>query len=77
MTDNDNTSHFPKLNDTNYPEWSVRMDAELIRKSLWGNIKIVIDETGKDADAVKAELQAMLNKRNAQKMAEARAEIIL
>ena len=53
------------------------MEAELIRKSLWGNIEIVIDETGKDADAVKAELQAKLNKRNAQKMAEARAEMIL
>jgi hypothetical protein len=77
MTDNDNSSHFPKLNDTNYAEWSVYMEAELIRKSLWGNIEIIIDKTGKDANTVRAEWQLKLNKWNLQKMVEALSEMLL
>ncbi|KAL4082077.1 hypothetical protein V8B97DRAFT_1913928 [Scleroderma yunnanense] len=31
-------SHFPKLTDTNYSNWSIMMEAELIRKGLWTGV---------------------------------------
>jgi gag-polypeptide of LTR copia-type/Domain of unknown function (DUF4219)/Zinc knuckle len=71
------TSRFPKLNDTNYAEWHMRMEAELIRKGLWGNVEIVVDTTGKDDDTIEAEIALKKGKRGAQKMAETRAELIL
>ena len=78
MSDHDSTSRFTRLNDTNYPEWALRMEAELVHKGLWTNVmEILVDTEGKaDAD-VKKEYETKLGKRSATKMAEARAEMIL
>jgi hypothetical protein len=47
MTD-DSSAHFPKLNDTNYAQWSIMMEAELTRKGLWMNIvEVVVEKDGK------------------------------
>ena len=49
----DTTVRFPNLNDSNYAEWSVQMEAILIRRGLWSMVKIPI--SGVDAEgAVKA-----------------------
>jgi hypothetical protein len=73
--DSDRTPRFPLLGNGNYGEWSIRMEAELIRKGLWDQVYVEVDITGKTEDEVKAELQKLMTKRK--KMAEARAEIIL
>ena len=69
--------HFPLLNDSNYIEWAMRMEAELVRKKLWFNV-IEIDgeapEGEEDATKWKA---GKLAKRSKEKMQEARAEMIL
>jgi hypothetical protein len=67
----DHSTRFPKLNDSNYVEWSLMMEAELIHKQLWGMINVVVDEEGKDAETVAKELEAKKAKRGAQKMSEA------
>jgi len=33
----DEKTHFPLLNNDNYMEWSIHMEAELICKGLWDN----------------------------------------
>ena len=71
-----------RLNDTNYAEWSLRMEAILIRGGLWGMIKPEIDQrkedgTEKDASTIALELEVALKARTVSKMNEARAEIIL
>jgi len=76
MSEN-SSSHFPRLNDTNYVKWAMRMEAELIRRNLWAMVKVVVDEDGKDADIIQAEWMAKKNKQSMQKMAEARSELIL
>lgn len=69
---------FAKLgNGGNYYEWAVRMEAILIRQNLWSMVEVSVDETGKDASTIAAELEKELKKRGTQKMAEARAEMIL
>ena len=73
----DHSTRFPKLNDSNYAEWSLMMEAELVRKGLWGMVKIIVEEEGKDAETVAKELEGKKAKRGAQKMSEARAEMIL
>ncbi|OJA16104.1 hypothetical protein AZE42_12878 [Rhizopogon vesiculosus] len=75
--DSDRISHFPLLHDGNYGKWSIRMEAELIWKGLWDMVFVEVDLNGKTDDEVKAELQKLLVKRTAKKMAEVRAEIIL
>ena len=78
----DTTVRFPNLNDSNYAEWSVRMEAVLVRRGLWSMVKIPI--SGVDADGgikavstIAAELESAMKKRDAGKMDEARAEMIL
>ena len=75
--DSERTPRFPLLGNGNYGEWSIRMEAELIRKGLWDMVFVEVDTDGKSDDDVKAELQKLVAKRSAKKMAEARAEIIL
>lgn len=75
--DHESSSRFPRLNDTNYPEWALRMEAELIRKGYWSVVEITVDTEGKEPAEVAKELDTKVSKRNAQKMAEARAEMIL
>ena len=53
------------------------MEAELIWKGLWDMVFVEVDTDGKSDNDVKAELQKLVAKRSAKKMAEAHAEIIL
>lgn len=78
----DTTVRFPNLNDSNYAEWSVRMEAVLVRRGMWSMVKIPI--SGVDADGgvkavstIAAELESAMKRRDAGKMDEARAEMIL
>ncbi|KAJ3831783.1 hypothetical protein F5878DRAFT_549112 [Lentinula raphanica] len=66
MTDNSTTS-FSKLDDLNYTSWAIMMEAELIRKDLWTNV----------VEEIKIEVDVQKAKRKAEKMAQARAEMIL
>jgi hypothetical protein len=66
-----NTTRFPHLNDSNYAEWSVRMEAYLVRRKLWKVVNIT--EEGKTAKAFRDELKA----RDQGTMDEACAEMIL
>ncbi|KAJ3764528.1 hypothetical protein FB446DRAFT_656337 [Lentinula raphanica] len=77
MTD-DSTTGFSKLNDSNYASWAIMMEAELIRKGLWTNVVEVLVEAGtKTEEEIKVEVDVQKAKRKAEKMAQARAEIIL
>ena len=78
MSDNSTrTPSFSKLNDVNYPEWAMRMEAHLIRLKLWdGIVEITVDEKGRGTEAAEEEEAKKKEKRSAQKMAEARAELI-
>ena len=69
------STSFPRLNETNYTEWSIRMEAQLIRLGLWNQVVCDVESTTTEDDA-KAK-DEWLKKRKAAKMAEARAEIIL
>jgi len=78
----ESSARFQHLNDTNYAEWSLRMEAVLIHGGLWGMIhpeidKLKADGTEKDASTIALELEAALKARTVTKMNEARAEIIL
>ncbi|OJT02293.1 hypothetical protein TRAPUB_7185, partial [Trametes pubescens] len=67
---------FPKLNDKNYVEWAMRMEAELVRHKLWdGIVEITLDV--QDPAAWQEEYEKRKKKRSVQKMSEARAEIIM
>ncbi|THH04488.1 hypothetical protein EW146_g10164 [Bondarzewia mesenterica] len=77
MSEGSASPRFPKLNDGNYLEWAMMMEAELVRKGLWAVMDILVDTEGKDEASWKAELQMKMVKRTAQKMAEAHAEMIL
>jgi gag-polypeptide of LTR copia-type/Domain of unknown function (DUF4219) len=71
------TRFFEPLDDSgNYPEWSIRMEAELVRRGLWENVMFEGNAEGSEEDLEKA-LEAWNKKRTAKKMAEARTEIIL
>jgi hypothetical protein len=59
----DHSTCFLKLNDSNYAEWSLMMEAELIHKQHWRMINAVVDEEGKDAETVAKELEAKKAKR--------------
>ncbi|KAG1718830.1 hypothetical protein EDB19DRAFT_1791730 [Suillus lakei] len=41
--DSERTPRFPLLGNTNYGEWSIRMEAELIRKGLWDMVFAEVD----------------------------------
>lgn len=80
MSSEDSKPRFPFLNDTNYVQWSIRIEAELIRKKLWFNIVCVEDEPPDDVKTVEEMVSwrnAKLAKRSKEKMSEARAELIL
>jgi hypothetical protein len=69
---------FRQLNDSNYVEWVLRMEAALIRRSLWSVVNVEVpDAEEKDEETLKKELEKLLKARSASKMAEARAELIL
>ena len=54
-------SRFPKLNNANYAKWNLQMEAELIRKGLWGMVEIAVETEGKDDAAIAAEMQTKKN----------------
>jgi hypothetical protein len=68
---------FPRLNDTNYAEWSMRMEAIFVRKELWSVVNVEVDTEGKDEEMIEKELNVKTSKRSASKMAEVWAEMIL
>ena len=71
------TIRFARLNDSNYAEWAIRMEAVLIKKGLWSLVHFEIDPTGKDAETVVAEYEKLKKARSITKSKEARAELIL
>ena len=82
MTTTESSARFQRLNNTNYAEWSLRMEAVLVRAGLWGMIYPEVTHTKedgmeKDASTIALELEAALKARTIAKMNEARAEIIL
>ncbi|PPQ84349.1 hypothetical protein CVT26_007083 [Gymnopilus dilepis] len=77
MTSKAATVCFSWLNNTNYLEWALRMEAVLICAGLWQMIDIIIDETGKDAATIAKGIKAAIDGQATDKMNEARAEIIL
>ncbi|KAH8102360.1 gag-polypeptide of LTR copia-type-domain-containing protein [Phellopilus nigrolimitatus] len=79
MSDNESesgkTGRFPWLNDTNYGEWAMRMEAVMIRKGLIGMIELDVPD-GKTPAEFEAEVEKAKGKRSKTKMAEARAAMI-
>ena len=78
----ESSAHFQPLNNTNYAEWSLHMEAVLIHAGLWGMVHPDIDhvkEDGaeKDMSMIALEFEAALEARTMTKMNEAWAEIIL
>jgi len=45
----DEKTCFPPLNNNNYTEWSIHMEAELICKGLWDNVQCEVSVEGKPA----------------------------
>ena len=77
MTDSE-TVRFSCLNNSNYLEWAVHMQAILVHCGLWSQmVNIVIDETGKNATTIAAEVEDLKKKRDTRKMDEACAEMVL
>ncbi|KAI0365304.1 hypothetical protein BV20DRAFT_910587, partial [Pilatotrama ljubarskyi] len=73
-----NHLHFPKLNNTNYVEWAMRMEADLIRRKLWdGIVEITLDSEVQDLVQWHEEYAKKKKKRSVQKMNEVRAEMIM
>lgn len=83
------STKFARLNDSNYVSWSLRMEAELVRKDLWGWVsgELGMPEVIQEAPAAENGTPAVTKtqvKENVKeralakkKWAEARAEIIL
>ena len=77
MSGDDSKTRFESLDDSgNYPEWSIRMEAELTRRGLLEVVVFESNAEGTVAEVASAK-EAWKKKRTAKKMAEARAEIIL
>ncbi|KAJ3559936.1 hypothetical protein NM688_g47 [Phlebia brevispora] len=79
MSIEDLRPRFPQLTDSNYIEWAIRVEAELIRKKLWYNVVYIKGEPaeGLTIEERDAWWKAKLAKRSKKKMGEARAELIL
>jgi len=81
MTDIRNS--FVRLGNKNYAnDWDLRMEAVLVRKQLWGVVQVVVSKTKSDGTAkteaeIVAERNGLIATRDATKMAEARAELVL
>ncbi len=69
---------FPKLNDVNYVEWAMHMEADLVRRKLWdGIVEITLDGDVQDPSQWQEEYEKKKMKRSVQRMNEARAEMIM
>ena len=71
----DDKTRFPLLNDGNYMEWSICMEAELVHKGLWDNIQCKVSVEGKSTQEVEEIVMKWCGKHK--KMAETCAKIIL
>jgi hypothetical protein len=67
---------FPLLNDTNYSEWSMWMESELIQKGFPEVVFKDVERDGKSAEEVAKAIEAWKVKRDKKKMNEVRAEMI-
>ena len=78
MMDNDQDlcTWFPLLNDANYTEWAMWMEAELIDKGLWEQVFVELDTSGKTKQEVESEQAKAVTKRSAKKMSEATVRMI-
>ena len=64
-----------QLNDSNYPEWAIRMEAILVQEDLWPMVEISVNTEGKTVqETAVAKEKAKCTK---DKMARAQAEMIL
>ena len=70
MTADSTTTHFPNINNSNYAEWALWMEAVLVCAGLWSMINVRVDTDGKTADEITQAVEHT-------NMSEARAEIIL
>jgi Domain of unknown function (DUF4219) len=69
---------FTCLNDSNYAEWAVHMQAVLVCHGLWSKvINIAVNEKGKDGAKVAVEIEDLKKKRDCTEMNEACAEMVL
>ena len=66
-----------QLNDSNYPEWAIRMEAILVREDLWPMVEISVNTEGKTVQETAVAVAEEKAKRAKDKMAWARAEMIL
>lgn len=79
----DSRLHFVRLGNKNYAnDWDLRMEAVLVRKQLWGVVQIVVGRTKSDGTTktdteILAERNGLIAARDATKLAEARAELVL
>src|SRR5258705_12336231 len=73
----DEKTRFPPLNNDNYMEWSIRMEAELIRKGLWDNVQCEVSVEGKTAEEVEEIVMNWRGKCTQKKMVETCAKITL
>jgi gag-polypeptide of LTR copia-type len=79
MSEDDRESRvrFPLLNDSNFSEWAMCIEVELIERGLWDGVIVVeVDEARKMSAEVTAEKAKGIAKRNTKKMGEARAKMI-
>jgi hypothetical protein len=54
MSTDDKTPAFAPLNHTNFGQWSIRMEAHLIQKELWGMVVCETDMEGKTDAEIEA-----------------------
>src|ERR1700683_1858791 len=73
----DEKTRFPPLNDDNYMEWSICMEANLIRKGLWDNVQCEVSVEEKTVVEAEKIVTKWHGKTTQKKMAETCAEIIL
>jgi hypothetical protein len=77
VSTDDKTPAFAPLNDTNFGQWSIRMEAHLIQKELWGMVVCETDMEGKTDAEIEAIWDDWRKKRAKKKIADAYAEIVL
>ena len=77
MLPEDKTLHFAPLNDTNFPEWSIHIEAHLIQKDLWSTITCKTNTDGKSNAKIEAIWTDWRKKQSAKKVPKAYTEIVL
>jgi predicted restriction endonuclease len=77
MSTDNKTPAFVPLNDTNFGQWSIQMEAHLIRKELWNMVMCETDTDGKTDVEVATIWEDWRKKRLKKKIADAYAEIVL